>query len=244
MARDDRFDDLGNDDGPDWDPTDLDYDEDDGDWTDEDEARYQARRREELKRSNRTRRQAISFLVLVLLVMGAGVGAAGIAQGWWEWPIKDSGSAERPICGAPTLVAALPADTTVVVLNATDVRGLATAIGEALAARGFKVSDVGNEDDAIEVLDSVHIRHGPESLMQAKAVAAQFRSPVLVDDGRTERAIELSIGHGYRRMVDAETAAAAIAPVPGPSVAGCIPASTPAATTTEPAPTTTPVPTP
>ena len=251
MARDDRFDDLGNDDrgdddlDQDWNPTDLGYDEDDdADWTEEDEARYQARRREELKRARRTRRQAISFLVLVLLVIGAGVGAAGVVQGWWEWPFEDeSRSTVRPTCGAPTPVAALPADTTVVVLNATDVRGLATAVGNALTERGFKVSQVGNEDDAIEVPDSVHIRHGPESLLEAKAVAANFVSPVLVDDGRTGHVVEVSIGLGYRRMVDAATAAAAIAPVPGPSVAGCVPASTPATTTTEPAPTT-PAPTP
>lgn len=244
MPRDPRFDDLADGaGGPEWDPTDLEYD-DDGDWTEEDETRYQARRNEELKRARRTRRQALSFLLLVLLVLGAGLGAAGLAQGWWEWPFKDEArsATDAPTCGAPTPVAALPANTTVVVLNATDVRGLAAAVGKVLTERGFKVSQVGNEEDTIGVPESAQVRHGPDSLMEAKAVAAQFVSPVLVDDGRSGHVVEVSIGLGYRRMVDTETAAAAIAPVPGPSEAGCVPAS-PTPTTTEPVPPTTPAPT-
>ncbi len=246
MARDDRFDDRFDewDDGSD--APDVDYGEDE-EWTAEDEARYQARRREELKRVRRVRRQAISFTVLVLLVLGAGVGAAGLAQGWWEWPFADeSTAADAPsVCGEPTPVAALPSNTTVVVLNATDVRGLANAVADALTLRGFTVSSISNEDDAIEVVESAQVRHGPESLLQAKAVAAQFVSAVLVDDGREGRIVEVSIGQGYRRMADEETAAAAMAPVPGPSAPGCVPPSVPAGEATDPAaPETTPAATP
>ncbi len=239
MARDDRFDDRFDE----WDEgaadlplADDEYDEAD-EWTAEDEARYQARRRQELKRVRRARRQAISFTVLVLLVLGAGIGAAGLSQGWWEWPFDDeaSGAGATPTCGEPTPVAALPSETTVEVLNATEVRGLANAVSEVLTARGFTVSRIGNEETTIEVLESAQVRHGPDSVLQAQAVAAQFVSAVLIDDGREGRIVELSIGQGYRRMADEETAAAAMAPVPGPSPAGCIPPSGAVEESTDPA---------
>lgn len=244
MGRDDRFDDRG---GDVWDDG-LglvgadDGDDYDDDWTEEDEARYQERRREEVKRSRRIRRQAISFLFLVLLVLGAGLGAAGLAQGWWEWPFGDdaprSGTAP-PTCAAPTLVAALPADTTVVVLNATDSRGLAGKVRDVLTQRGFKVSGIGNEE-RVEVLETAHIRYGPESVLQARAVAAHFPSPVLVDDGRAGTIVEVAVGEAFRSNTTPEVAAAAVAPVPAPSVVGCVPASTPAVTPTVSTPAATP----
>lgn len=252
MARDDRFDGRR---GGDGDPTgdeydDADYDGQDDDWTDEDETRYQARRSQELKRSRRLRRQAISFLVLVLLVLGAGLGAAGLAQGWWEWPFDDEAAppSQAPTCGPATPIAALPSETTVVVLNATETRGLAAAVSELLTQRGFEVADIGNEEDGVEVAESAQIRYGPDTALQARALSAQFVSPVLVDDGRTGAVVEVSIGLGYTAMVAPEVAAAAIAPVPGTSPAGCVPASTPAPTTptSDPAqpPATTPATTP
>jgi hypothetical protein len=178
--------------------------------------------------------------VLVLLVLGAGLGAAGMAQGWWEWPFGDDAARPEasPTCGAPTPVAALPADTTVVVLNATDSNGLAGKVRDLLTQRGFKVSSIGNEE--AEVLETAHIRYGPESVLQARAVAAHFPSPVLVDDGRAGTIVEVAVGEAFRANTTPEVAAAAVAPVPGPSVAGCVPAPTPTGTPT--VPTTAPTP--
>lgn len=241
MARDDEPLDAGWD--PDGDPAGV-YD-DEPEWTAADEERYQARRQEEIRRRRRARRQGLSFALVVLLVLGAGVGAAGIVQGWWEWPFDEATErvADGPQCPTPTVVAAPPNQTRVVVLNATEISGLATAVGQQLEVRGFQVVEVGNEDDSVAVPESAQIRHGPETRLQATAVAAQFRSAVLVDDGRTGDTVELSVGLAYRRMVDAEEAAAAITPVPGPSPDGCTPVdqSAPPTPSEEPV---TPAPTP
>jgi len=201
-------------------------------WTEEDEERYQARRHEDSRRRRRRRRQGWSFAVLVLLVLGAGVAGAGIAQGWWEWPFGRQGAeadpGPGPDCSAATI--SLPDDVQVNVLNATDTRGLAGAVGAEMERRGYTVAEIGNESSGVDVVDAVQVRYGPELVADAQSVALHFRGVVLVDDGRTGDAVDVVLGQGYHRMGGADEAAAAIAAAAPP---GCAP--TPSGTT--PAPT-------
>lgn len=197
--------------------------QDEPEWTDDDEVRYQASREAERRRVRRRRRQAASFSVIVLLVLGVGVGAAGVLQGWWGWPFGGSTAAEGDPCPQPQLTAALPTDTAVVVLNATENRGLAGKVAEQLTARGFEVTGIGNEEPTVEVPETVQVRFGPASVLEAKAVAAQFPAPAMVDDGRTESTVEVAVGLAFTEMVAPEAAAAAIAPVPATSPTGCTP---------------------
>ena len=199
-------------------------------WTDEDEWRYQQRRHEEVHRTRRRRRQAASFGVLVLLVFGIGLGAAGIYQGWWEWPLDDDPAASSPggapDCPAPGVTAAPIPGVTVTVLNATDTQGLAATVSAELQARGFTVTEIGNDEG--EVPDTAVVRFGPESALQARTVAAQFPGTVLVDDARAGTDVELAIGTAFAGMNPPEVAAAAVAPVPAESPSGCVTPAPPA----------------
>jgi len=218
------------------------YDDEGQPWAEADERRYQARRHEELKRVRRRRRQATSFTVLVLLVMGIGVGAAGVYQGWWEWPFGEdppaAPAATAPPCPVPEATAASPAETTVVVLNGKGDAGLAGATAEQLEARGFVIESIGNTEAPVG--EVAQVRHGPEGALQARTVAAQVEGSVLVDDGRPGAVVELAVGAGFTGLVPPEVAAAAIAPAPVESPAGCVPVASPSETATAVPPTTGP----
>lgn len=199
-------------------------------WTDADERRYQARRREELKRVRRRRRQATSFTVLVLLVLGVGVGAAGVYQGWWEWPFEREEQSATPAptstpCPTPEVTAAQPADVTVTVLNGTGEPGLAGRVTEELAARGYAVDDPRNTEGT--VAEIAQVRHGPEGLTAARSVAAQVDGSILVDDGRAGPAVDLAVGAGYVGLRPPEVVAPLLEPAPAESPAGCVPAPAP-----------------
>ena len=191
-------------------------------WTDEDEERYQARQDEERRRKKTRRRQALSFTLLVLVVLGAGVVGAGINQGWWEWPFQDEPSASpSSTCGDAAASIAAPADTRVNVLNATDTRGLAAAVGSALTARGYVVEEIGNDSSGVDVTGTVQVRYGPSLDAQAQSVALHFRREALVDDGRTGGVVDLVIGQGFTKLAPAEEAAAAIAAAATTQPVGC-----------------------
>lgn len=218
-------------------------------WTDEDERRYQERRRAEMRAARRRRLQATFFALVVLLVLGTGATAAGVYQGWWEWPPWEGRDEPLPtrtvvVCPTPEVTAAPVAEVTLAVLNSTDRAGLAASTAEQLQERGFTVGSIGN--DAGGQLDGVAVvRHGPEGLLAARTVAAQVAGAELVDDGRAGTAVELSLGAGFTGLRPPEEAAAAAGPAPVESPAGCV-VPTPATTgTTPPAstPPTTPAPT-
>lgn len=230
---------MADDDGTRYDADDQFYGDEAPDWTEADEERYQARRREEVRRTRRRRRQAASFAAVVLLVLGVGLGAAGIYQGWWEWPLGDDGRAtsatDPQACPTPSVTSAPVAEVTVTVLNATETRGLAATVSAEMQARGFTVTEIGN--DEADVADTAQVRYGPESALQARTVAVQFPGAVLVDDGRAGTDVELSIGTAFTGMTPPEEAAAALAPVPAESPSGCV---TPAPDATPADPATTP----
>lgn len=199
----------------------------DEEWTEDDERRYQARRQLERRATRRRRRQAASFAVVVLIVLGAGVTAAGVYSGWWEWPLvgsADSGTEKvGDPCPTPTVTAAAAKDVTVRVLNSTDRRGLAGAVAAELRKRGFDVSQVGNDAADVTVAEPAQVRHGPEAVPAARTVAAQIPGAVLVADGREGFVVDLSLGTAYQNLATVEQAATLTTPVPGPSPAGCVP---------------------
>lgn len=210
--------------------------DDDTEWTHEDEARYQTRRHAEILRTRRRRRQAASFAIVVLIVFGIGVGAAGIYQGWWQWPFDDDPAVTADPgtqdCPAPSVTAAPVEGVTVTILNGTDTRGLAAAVEAELAARGFTVTAIANA--AAPVDEVAQVRYGPESALQARTVGAHLPGPSLIDDGRPGTDVELTIGAAFTSLNPPEVAAAALAPVPAESPSGCVtpapsaPAETPA----------------
>lgn len=209
-------------------------------WTDEDERRYQERRRAELRAARRRRLQAAFFTLVVLLVLGTGATAAGVYQGWWEWPPWEGRDEPLPtrtvvVCPTPEVTAAPVAEVTLAVLNSTSRSGLAASTAEQLQARGFTVGSIGN-DSGGQIEGVAVVRHGPEGVLVARTVAAQIAGAELVDDGRAGTAVELSLGAQFTGLRPPEEAAALTEPAPVESPAGCV---VPGSGTTDP-PTTTP----
>lgn len=206
-------------------------------WTEADERRYQARRAEERAAARRRRRHGAVFVLLVLLVLGAGTTAAGVYQGWWEWPPWSGRDAPEPVrtvvvCPTPEVTAAPVADVTVTVLNSTSRTGLAGDTAEALAALGFTVADIGN-DQGPPISGTAVVRHGPDGLLAARTVAAYVPDAQLVADEREGAAVELSLGEAFAGLRSAEEAAPLLEPVPAPSPPGCVqPSPAPAPTAT------------
>lgn len=195
-------------------------------WTDDDERRYQERRAVERRAARRRRLQTSFFVLLVLLVLGTGTTAAGVYQGWWEWPPWQGDDTPTPVrtvvvCPTPQITAAPAEQVTLTVLNSTDRNGLAAQTAEQLQARGFTVGSVGN-DAAGPIEGSAVVRHGPEGLLAARTVAAQVDGAQLVDDGRAGTAVELSLGAAFGGLRAPEEAAALTQPAPVESPAGCV----------------------
>ena len=212
-------------------------------WTEEDEERYQARQDEERRRKKIRRRQAASFALLVLLVLGAGVGGAGINQGWWEWPWRTEAPTDAvrspTTCATLPQTVAAPAAVRVSVLNATDRSGLAAAVGDELERRGYVVVQVGNDRSGTSVTGAAQLRYGPALSAQAQSLALHIPGAVLVDDGRVSDVVDLALGPGYNRMVPAAEAAAAVAAGTPPPQPGCGSGTAPTTSPTT-APTTAP----
>lgn len=196
-------------------------------WTEADERRYQQRRAEERAAARRRRRQAAVFALLVLLVVGAGTTAAGVYQGWWQWPPWSGRSEPEPVrtvvlCPTPEITAAPVAEVVLTVLNSTSRTGLAAETAAALTERGFTVGAIGN-DPGDPVSGTAVVRHGPQGLAAATTVAAHVPDAQLVDDGREGTAVELSLGEAFAGLRAPEEAAPLMEPQAAPSPPGCVP---------------------
>ena len=220
-------------------------------WTEDDERRYQQRRAQERAAARRRLRHGFIFTLLVLVVLGTGTTAAGVYQGWWEWPPWQGGDEPDPVrtvlaCPTPEVTAAPVADVTLTVLNSTSRAGLAGATAEQLAERGFTIGAVANDAGA-PVAGTAAVRHGPDGLLAARTVAAHVPQAQLVEDARAGTAVELSLGESFEGLRPAEEAAALLEPQPAPSPPGCVPleggapgtapTAAPTAADTTPAPT-------
>jgi hypothetical protein len=197
---------------------------DDRPWGEDDERRYRERRARERAAKHRHRRQAAVFALIVLLVLGVGTTAAGVYQGWWDWPPwKGDPAPERTVavCPTPQVTAAPVVDVTVAVLNSTNRTGLAASVGAELAARGFIVSTVDNDPAPDALPGAAAVRHGAEGLLAARTVAAHVDGADLVDDGRAGSAVELSLGEAFAALRPPDAAAALLAQAPAELPAGC-----------------------
>jgi hypothetical protein len=125
---------------------------------------------------------------------------------------------EAPAGDAPPTAAAAPAADTLTVppsavavdvLNGTGTTGLAGTVAELMRAQGFTVGTVGNEAGTVN--ESV-VRYGPNSLEQARTVAAAVPGAVLQPSDSIGDAVQLVIGPGYSTVVPVTIGAVAAAP--------------------------------
>jgi hypothetical protein len=158
------------------------------------------------------------LLLLVVVLAGAGVGA-------WRYlgSADDTVATPRVSCPptkpSPTVVA--PAQVKVNVYNATQRRGLASAVATELRKRGFKVGKVANDPLKRTVTGLAEVRASTTGADAARTVVAHVGQVVLVPDQRKDASIDLVLGATFKALVPPKAAAAAVTPTPTPRPKGC-----------------------
>jgi LytR cell envelope-related transcriptional attenuator len=167
---------------------------------------------------HRTSRGLLLLLMVVML--------AGAAAGAWlylELGADDDVAAPRASCpptaAPPTVVA--PAQVRVNVYNATQRRGLASAVAAELKKRGFTVGKVTNDPLKRSVTGLAEVRASTAGADASRTVVAQVGQVVLVPDQRTDASVDLVLGATFKALVPPAAAAAAVTPTPSPRPPGC-----------------------
>jgi hypothetical protein len=171
------------------------------------------------RRGGRRRGRAVWALVLVVVLAGAAFGA---------WRYFDLGADDEvatptvscpPTEPPPTVVPA--AQVRVNVYNATERRGLASAVATQLKKRGFKVGKVSNDPLKRTVTGLAEVRSSTTGADASRTVVAQVGQVVLVPDQRKDASVDLVLGATFKRLVPPSAAAAAVTPTPSPRPEGC-----------------------
>jgi hypothetical protein len=106
------------------------------------------------------------------------------------------------------------------VYNTTFRTGLAATTAKSLAARGFRIADVGNDPHPKILSVSGLIVFGDDGETAARRVALQLAGAKLVNDHRSGRTVDLILGNGYTALVPVSQATAPpvpTTPAPTPS---------------------------
>ena len=163
-----------------------------------------------------------SRLLLVLLVLLL----AGTALATWRYlnlSADDDVATPQvscpPTAPPPTVVA--PAKVKVNVYNATERRGLASAVATQLKKRGFKVGKVSNDPLKRTVTGLAEVRSSTTGADAARTVGAHVGQVVLVPDQRKDASVDLVLGATFKKLVPPKAAAAAVTPTPSPRPEGC-----------------------
>ncbi len=140
----------------------------------------------------RSRRWPRVLAVIVVLTL---LGAAAYGVWWWLGQRSDDEATSAPsatrTCTTPTPTVPKtlpkPATVTVAVENGTDRSGLAVDTADALAARGFVVTDVGNTDKPVKQ-GTAEVRFAQGALKQAVVTASYLPGAELVEVARVKDA--------------------------------------------------------
>jgi hypothetical protein len=176
------------------------------------------------------RRSPVPVIVAVVVAL-----AVGIVGGWWVagrdkgtpsavpsasagCSTHASGSATPKKSTSPKPVA-LPDPRTIKVnvYNATKHRGLARSTSVELAARGFSIGTVANDPLNKLIVGTAEIRYGTRGVAQARVVAAQVASPIMVRDKRTNASVDFVIGEQFTALNTPAQAAVQLTASPSPT---------------------------
>jgi hypothetical protein len=135
--------------------------------------------------------------LVFLLVLAV---AAGVL--WYTVFAKENAASQDQAEACATASAAPPSldpsTLTVRVLNATDKAGLAQQVAGELQARGFVVSEIGNDGGGREVTGTGEVRHGPRG-NEAAAYLRQFVTGAGdYLDTRADATVDLVLGPDFR----------------------------------------------
>ncbi len=133
--------------------------------------------------------------MIFLLLLGAGAAAV------WATLRTDKPAAApspRPCAVSQSPAPAAAAAVRVRVLNSTNRAGLAAAVAAQLRQRGYLVTGVGNEANAVS--QPAQVRYGPHGVNAARIVLAVVPGAIRHPDRRTGRDIDLVLGNRFTRL--------------------------------------------
>jgi hypothetical protein len=159
-------------------------------------------------RSGRRPLPPLVFL-LILAVVALGV--------WWYVLRQDSAreqAQQAAACSssaqAPPSVA--PSTVTVRVLNATDETGLASTVAKDLQARGFTVSEFGNDSSGRKITGVGELRHGDSGRQAAAYLKLYVPGAHDYVDTRATSSVDVVLGPDFKQLATADQVAAALKP--------------------------------
>jgi hypothetical protein len=171
------------------------------------------------RRGGRRTRRGLVVLLIVVVLAGAAVGAWRYLGGASDDDTATPRVSCPPSVPPPTVVA--PAQVRVNVYNATQRRGLASAVAAELKKRGFTVGKVANDPLKRSVTGLAEVRASTTGADASRTVVAQVGQVVLVPDQRTDASVDLVLGATFKALVPPAAAAAAVTPTPSPRPPGC-----------------------
>ena len=162
-----------------------------------------------LRRRHKRERQAVVFGLLIAVLAVGALAAAAVFTGGIEAPFSRPFTTREPTAAPEIGPPPCPPDGTlpvaygdiqVSVLNATNRTGLAGETAEALTARGFAVTTVGNSPAAVTGV--ARISFGAAGVGAAYTLAAQLEGVRLVLDERADATVDLALGSEFAGLRD------------------------------------------
>ncbi|MCW2697493.1 MAG: uncharacterized protein JWR62_2578 [Modestobacter sp.] len=166
----------------------------------------------------RSGRRPVPALIFLLVLALAAMAV------WWNVLSRDAAMDQAQAAACDSAEEAPPSlDPTTVTLrvfNATPTAGLATTVAEALQARGFVVSEIGNDPNPdLEVTGVGELRYGRRGAETAEFVAVFLPQVGERADTRADGIVDVVLGPDFQQLAPAEEVASALAPAAGAAAA-------------------------
>ena len=157
----------------------------------------------------RSGRRPIPPLVFLLVLALAALGV------WWNVLRADAERQADAAAACSSAAAAIPsldpATVTVRVLNASDIKGQAQRVADALENRGFVIAEVGNDGSNRDVTGTGEVRFGARGRDAARFLSLQQPGARLFQDTRANETVDLVIGPEWSQLASPEQIEQALA---------------------------------
>ena len=114
-----------------------------------------------------------------------------------------------------------PSTLSVRVYNGTDQRGLAQTVAKDLQARGFTVSEFGNDPTERKITGVGEVRHGPRGRQAAAYLRVYLPGAADYLDTRATATVDLVLGPDFKQLATPDQVAAALKPSAKTAEAPC-----------------------
>jgi hypothetical protein len=156
----------------------------------------------------RSGRRPLPPLIFLLVLAVAALGT------WWYVLRQNSAdeAAHQAACSSAAVAppSFAPSALTVRVLNATDQQGLAQTVAKDLQARGFAVSEFGNDSTGRKISGVGEIRHGPRGREAAAYLKVYLPGAADYLDTRATSSVDLVLGPEFKQLATSDQVAATL----------------------------------